>query len=126
MRLNRREFLLVSGVSTAAPRLAPPTTKVQAAMPTVDQTWEARWIWFPGQLAAHRHARRMHRAMQRCTMVGYPANFRQPVSETYFRMSGTAMRDIPLRWAGPVGRIRVSAGGLGGDITSRSRVSVLG
>ena len=64
--------------------------------------------------------------MQRCTMVGYPANFRQPLTEAYFRTSGTATRDIPLRWTGPIGRIRVSAGGAGGDITSRSRVLRLG
>jgi hypothetical protein len=40
----------------------------------------------------------------------------------YFRKSGTAARDIPLRWAAPVGRVRTLLGGHGGDITSRQGV----
>jgi alpha-L-rhamnosidase len=121
MKLDRREFLLIGGVTAAATRLALGAPDAQAA-PSADHAGEARWIWFPGQLAAHRHARRVHRAMQRCTMVGYPGNFRQPLSETYFRISGTATRDVPLRWSGPLGRIRVLAGSAGGDVTNRSRV----
>lgn len=54
-------------------------------------------------------------------MVGYPANFRQPVTETYFRTTATTPSPTALRWTGPVGRLRVMAGGRGGDITSRSR-----
>ncbi len=122
MKLDRRKFLVMSGVTAAATRLAPRTTEVQAEALSTEDTWKARWIWFPGQLAAHRHARRVQRAMERCTMVGYPANFRQPLSEAYFRTSGTASRDVPLRWTGPLARIRVLAGGGGGDVTSRTRV----
>jgi hypothetical protein len=59
--------------------------------------------------------------MERCTHVGYPANYRQPLSEAYFRKTGTAASDIALRWAGPTGRIRVATNGRGGDITARSR-----
>jgi hypothetical protein len=51
--------------------------------------------------------------------VGYPANFRQPQTEAWFRKHGTALEDTPLRWAGPVGRIRVTVAGPGRDITAR-------
>jgi hypothetical protein len=64
----------------------------------------------------------MRLAMQRCTMVGYPANYRQRLAEAYFRKSGRAERDISLRWARPVGRIRVTLGRSGGDITRRKGV----
>lgn len=116
MRVDRREFLLCSGAGAAAVQ-APAAQTAEAA-----PEWKARWIWYPGQLAAWRHARRMKLAMQRCTMVGYPANYRQRLAEAYFRKEGTAAADTPLRWAGPLGRIRVAAGGRGGDITSRHGV----
>jgi len=64
----------------------------------------------------------MHLAMQRCTSVGYPANYRQPLTQAYFRKNGAASRDIGLRWSGPISRIRVTTGGIGGDITARERV----
>jgi hypothetical protein len=84
--------------------------------------WNAQWIWYPGQLAAYRHSRRVRLAIERCTNVGYPGNFRQPLTEVYFRRAGTAERDIPLRWAAPIGRVRMVIGGRGGDITSRQGV----
>ncbi len=116
MNANRREFLLVSGASVVAAQLHSATPESQV------QQWKAQWIWYPGQLAAYRHLRRVRLAMNRCHYVGYPANFRQPVTEAYFRKSGTADRDISLRWAAPVGRVRVIIGGRGGDITSRQGV----
>ncbi|SEJ91357.1 alpha-L-rhamnosidase [Sphingobium sp. AP50] len=61
----------------------------------------------------------MKLAMERCTNVGYPANFRQPQTEAYFRKIGTANRDLQLRWTGPVARIRVNVGGQTGDVTGR-------
>src|SRR5262245_29177654 len=114
MRLNRRKFLVTSGANLVASR-APllPFAGHEAGKS------KAQWIWYPGQLAAYRHSRRVRLAMTRCAYVGYPANFRQPVTETYFRKKGTAARDIPLRWTGPVARIRTLLGGRGGDVTSR-------
>ena len=108
MKIDRREFLILSGTQLSVNRAAADA-----------KDWNAQWIWYPGQLAAHRHARRMHLAMKRCTMVGYPANYRQRLAEAYFRKSGTASRDVALQWSGPVGRIRVTIGGRGGDITRR-------
>jgi hypothetical protein len=122
MELNRREFLVLSGMTAALPTPSPPCALQSNASSADAREWTARWIWFPGQLAAHRHARRMHLAMRRCTMVGYPANFRQPLTEAYFRTSRSAARETRLRWTGPISRIRVLAGGAGGDITSRDRV----
>ena len=113
MRIDRRQFLFVSGATAAGAKLPSSATADDA------NEWKAHWIWYPGQLAAWRHARRMRLAMNRCAMVGYPANYRQRLAEAYFRKSGTAEREILLRWAGPVGRIRVSIAGSSGDITSR-------
>src|SRR5947209_10664263 len=116
MKANRREFLLVSGASAVAAQFRS-TSPASTA-----KEWNAQWIWYPGQLAAYRHSRRVRLAMNRCSSVGYPANFRQPVTAVYFRKSGTADRDVPLRWAAPVGRVRATIGGRGGDITSRQGV----
>jgi hypothetical protein len=121
MKLQRRQFLLFGGACASLPWRISGDARAWAAAPDGSPEGGARWIWFPGQLAAHRHARRMHRAMRRCTNVGYPANFRQPLTQTWFRTPGTVSRDTTLRWAGPIGRIRVSIGGRGGDITRRSR-----
>ncbi len=114
--VDRREFLLLAGSTLAAAHLSASTATGAGS------NWNAEWIWYPGQLAAYRHSRRVRLAMNRCTYVGYPANFRQPETEVYFRKSGTAGRDIPLRWAAPVGRVRTLISGRGGDVTTRRGV----
>ena len=129
MRTSRREFLALSGASIVAAQI--PENGLEEAkhgeLPTTATVnpaneWNAQWIWYPGQLAAYRHSRRIRLALSRCSFVGYPANFRQPLTEVYFRKSGTADRDIPRRWAGPVARIRTTIGGRGGDMTTRQGV----
>jgi hypothetical protein len=117
MTLDRREFLYLTGASFATAQLFGDSTIDQEV-----KAWSAQWIWYPGQLAAYRHSRRVRLAMERCSYVGYPANFRQPLTEVYFRKSGTAERDIALRWSGPVARIRTTIGGSSGDITTRQAV----
>src|SRR5262249_42965478 len=77
MPLNRRKFLTNSSAALAASGVAFPTFGSQ-----LGKNWNAQWIWYPGQLAAYLHSRRIRLAMTRCAYVGYPANFRQPVSET--------------------------------------------
>ena len=116
MKLGRRKFLLASSVSAIAAQipqsLAASTSaeivgrsKSQAAQAASrPKLWNAQWIWYPGQLAAYRHSRRMRLAMDRCASVGYPANFRQPLTQAYFRKSGAATSDTELRWAGQIGR----------------------
>jgi hypothetical protein len=64
----------------------------------------------------------MRLAMERCTHVGYPGNFRQPLAQAWFRRLGSPDHDVPLRWIGPVGRIRLTAGGESGEITERRRL----
>lgn len=117
MPLDRREFLFLSGGSLASAHLRAIELACEA-----DKAWNAQWIWYPGQLAAYRHLRRVRLATTRCAFIGYPANFRQPITQAYFRKSGTANRDVELRWTGPVGRIRTTIGGRGGDITTRHGV----
>jgi alpha-L-rhamnosidase len=117
MRFDRREFLFLSGMSLATAQLFGKGLISDRAT-----EWKAQWIWYPGQLAAYRHSRRIRLAAERCSNVGYPANFRQPLTEVYFRKSGIAERDTPLRWAAPIGRVRAIIGGRGGDITSRHAV----
>jgi alpha-L-rhamnosidase len=129
MRTSRREFLALSGASVVAGEAstnglddANEAHLPATAIANTGNEWNGEWIWYPGQLAAYRHSRRIRLALSRCAFVGYPANFRQPLTEVYFRKSGTAVRDTPLRWAGSIARIRTTIGGRGGDITTRQGV----
>jgi hypothetical protein len=117
MRFDRREFLFFSGMGLATAQLFG-----KGLISDHATEWKAQWIWYPGQLAAYRHSRRIRLAAERCSNVGYPANFRQPLTEVYFRKSGIAERDVQLRWATPIGRVRTIIGGRGGDITRRHAV----
>ncbi|MBS1805645.1 MAG: hypothetical protein JST28_20075 [Acidobacteria bacterium] len=114
--MDRRDFLLLSAAAAAGSQIQSVTAE------RVPEKWSAQWIWYPGQLAAYRHARRIHLAVQRCTNVGYPANFRQPLAEAWFRKRGSVREDISLRWAVPVSRVRTVVGGRGSDITVRRGV----
>lgn len=127
--IGRRDFIVLGGASALASQLlgenpaAPNATQAAGSVPERRaQDWNAQWIWYPGQLAAYRHSRRVRLAMQRCRYIGYPANFRQPQTEVYLRNSASAGRDIALRWATPVARVRTTIGGRGGDITIRDGV----
>ncbi len=129
MEIDRRDFIVGSGASALSSRFQGAQERGSSTpetsghfQGTKERSWNARWIWFPGQLAAYRHSRRVRLAMERCQYVGYPANFRQPQTEVYFRKSGTAERDISLQWTAPVSRVRATIGGRGGDITKREGV----
>lgn len=120
MDIARRSLLVTGGVLigaglTPVPVGAAPATGA-AGVP------RPRWIWYPGQLAAHRHARRVKLAVERCTHVGYPGNFRQPLTHGWFRRTGANAADRVVRWRGPAGRIRLNVGGAERDITDRERV----
>lgn len=82
--------------------------------------WQAHWVWFPGQLAAHLNPRIFQKAIARCTHIGYPGNFRQPEYFAVFRCQTNLAEDTPVRWAAPRGRVRVRINGREGDITVRS------
>jgi len=114
--LNRRHFLALSSASILAASLNP----AMAESPASESLWQGRWIFYPGQLAAWRHLRRMKLATTRCTGIGYPANYRQPISVAWFRCKGSVAEETPIRWAAPIGRIRLTHGGRSGDITKRS------
>src|SRR5215831_17292940 len=116
MNMDRREFLKIGAAAAATMQLR------ALGEGDEDKGWNAQWIWYPGQLAAYRHARRIHLAVQRCTNVGYPANFRQPLAEAWFRKRGIATEETALRWAAPVSRVRTVIGGRGFDITVRRAV----
>jgi hypothetical protein len=113
---GRRALLKSTGGALLAPAAA---TAARAVQPAVQPALRGRWIWYPGQLAAYRHARLIRLATERCVHVGYPANFRQPVPAAYFRKRGRAAANIAANWTGPVGRIRVWLGSTGLDITQR-------
>ena len=127
MGIDRRNFLALGGAGILGSQLSnrhPASAQSlgaaeSAATAQGPAKWNAQWIWYPGQLAAYRHSRRVRLAMERCQFVGYPANFRQPQTEVYFRRSGTADRDLHLRWAAPVARVRTAIAGRGGDVTRR-------
>lgn len=116
-KVGRRALLKSVGATLLAPAMSTPVRAAQLATQT---SLRARWIWYPGQLAAYRHSRLVRQATERCVHVGYPANFRQPVPAAYFRRKGKAPGDIAANWAAPVGRVRVWLGATGFDITLRA------
>ncbi|HVN79305.1 MAG TPA: hypothetical protein VMW38_09940, partial [Terriglobia bacterium] len=86
------------------------------------EVWPAHWIWYPGQLTAHLHARTLQASMGRCAQVGYPSSFRQPLSFVYFRKRAVLSEGSGIRWAGPLARIRFILNGAEADITVREKV----
>lgn len=82
--------------------------------------WQARWIWYPGQLASHLQAKGLQAAMRRCMSVGYPGTFRQPLSHVYLRVRAKLEKPQTLQWAGPLGRLRPIINGKEEDITSHT------
>lgn len=121
MTIDRRDFLTTSLIA-AGTALACEASAVAAPPldPATPPPGKPRWIWVPGQLAAYRHHRRMRLAVERCTNIGYPGNFRQPLTHAWFRRQGASAAEIKARWTSPVGRTRVTIGGKGGDITRRT------
>jgi len=122
--MSRRDALKATGATAGIVAIGSPLS-AHGAVPIAALTGPC-WIAYPGQLAAWRHLRRVKLAVERCTKVGYPANFRQPLTQAYFRKAGTAERDTPLRWSAPVARVRVVTGKRSGDITIRERVMKAG
>jgi hypothetical protein len=100
--------------------LLDPHCRVHAMPPS--EHWPACWIWYPGQLAAHRHAACVRASMERCTDVGYPGNFRQAENIAYFRRRAALKSETAIRWNGPPGRIRLILNGDTADITLRKAV----
>jgi len=119
MTLDRRDFLTLTSAGATATLLPAGAGAAAGLTEAGGREAKVRWIWYPGQLAAYRHQRRMKLAVERCTMVGYPGNFRQPVTQAFFRKSGVAERDLEVRWAAPTGRLRLTLGKAGFDITLR-------
>lgn len=118
MDMARRDALKATGATV---RIVSPRV-VHGAVPIAALT-DRCWISYPGQLAAWRHLRRVKHAVERRTKVGYPANFRQPLTQAYFRKAGNAERDMSLRWFSPVARVRVVTRKRSGDITICERVT---
>jgi len=132
MPISRRAFLqsaaplpLLSG--SAGPQ---PAAEAQAYDPLLDprcrvrvraeaRGWPARWIWFPGQLAAWRHAACVRASMERCVDVGYPGSFRQAETFAYFRRRTLLAAETRIRWSVPSGRTRLILNGETADITLR-------
>ncbi|MBU4201089.1 MAG: hypothetical protein KKE37_09455 [Verrucomicrobia bacterium] len=85
----------------------------------VRDRWCAQWIWFPGQRVAHLHALTVRRMAERCVYVGYPGRFRLPIFQAFFRTTAMLTKPRHLRWAGPLGRIRVTIDGVEGNATRR-------
>jgi alpha-L-rhamnosidase len=90
--------------------------------PPKPETWEGLWMWYPGQKTAHIHSRCVRDAMERCTNMGYPGNFPQPLYQAFFRKQVTVERDSEINWAGPLSRIRMNIDGVEGDITTRKNL----
>jgi len=101
------------------PMLAP-GSRFQAA--AAGERWRARWVWYPGQLAAHLHTQVSRKAFERCTHIGYPGSYRRPEHHLYLRYKTTLAKETPVRWSAPLGRVRVRVNGREGDVTIMQRV----
>ena len=111
--MDRRTLLKLGGVL-----LAPaPVARVSAEVEKGAAPWTARWIWYPGQLAAHLHTRVSRAAFERVANIGYPGFYQRPSYEAWFRRRVTLATDTQVRWARPLGRSRVRVNGREGDIT---------
>ena len=126
--LDRRALLKLgvaaSGavLSPAAAARLPGAEQVAVRAPAPAAQGAARWIWHPGQLAYHLHARVSRVAFERVANVGYPGFYQRPEYVAWFRRRLTLAADTPIRWAWPLGRTRVRVNGREGDITVNHRV----
>lgn len=66
--------------------------------------WKAKWIWYPGQLAAAMHGHSVRKTVERCCNVGYPGLWPHPQTFLYARRTATIKRPLKIRWMGPRGR----------------------
>jgi hypothetical protein len=128
--LSRRSFFLAAPSSAAIagglvadrpeildPLLDPRCTVRPQAQPL---SWNADWIWYPGQLTAHLQADLAQKALARCANVGYPGRYRQAERHAAFRKSAELTSDTTIRWAGPSSRVRLLINGADIDVTRRS------
>ena len=126
--LDRRELLKLGTAATAAvvsPAIAvatPAADPAAAQPPTPTAPWNARWIWYPGQLACHLHTNVSRVAFERVANIGYPGFYQRPEYVAWFRLRLTLAADTPVRWAWPLGRARVRVNGREGDISVNHRV----
>ena len=75
--LDRRELLKLGTAVSAAivsPTIAgaSPQADRAAKPPASTAPWNARWIWYPGQLACHLHTDVSRVAFERVANIGYP------------------------------------------------------
>lgn len=61
-------------------------------------TWNAVWMWHPGQLSAHLQQVNLAASKDRCTYVGYPGHFYKATDITSFRKEVKLSRPVQLRW----------------------------
>ncbi len=120
--LDRRDLLKLgtaAGGALFAPSVAAAAPVPQAATkrPVPAAPWAARWIWYPGQLAAHLHTEVSRTAFERVANIGYPGSYERPEYGVWFRRRLTLAAGTPVRWARPLGRTRVRVNGREGDIT---------
>lgn len=81
--------------------------------------WRGTWIWHPSQLTTHLHAHAIQATAARCSFVGYPGNYRQPVYHAHFRYQTTITQPQTMQWQTPAGRARIFVNGQAADFTRR-------
>jgi hypothetical protein len=127
-KLDRRELLKLGTAASAvivSPALAvasPAGEQAAVKPPASTAPWNARWIWYPGQLACHLHTNVSRVAFERVSNIGYPGFYQRPEYVAWFRLRLTLAVDTPVRWAWPLGRTRVRVDGREGDISVNHRV----
>lgn len=93
--------LLAAGAVHAQNQYDPLTAEGCIVSPVPQaETWEAAWMWHPGQLSAHLQQQNLAKSKARCTYVGYPGNFYKPSDITYFRQQVQLKAAGTVRWVG--------------------------
>lgn len=68
-------------------------------LPAADvETWKSSYMWYPGQLSAHKQRIQKEKSASRCVYVGYPGNFTKDANRTFFRKEIKLSKETELRW----------------------------
>ncbi len=65
------------------------------------EQWSGQYLWYPGQLSAHKQQQLQTLSRERCTYVGYPGKFFAPLDRASFRKTVKTTAPRQLRWSAP-------------------------
>lgn len=64
------------------------------------EVWKSSYMWYPGQLAAHMQKLHKEKSKERCSYVGYPGKFNEPIGHAYFKKTMKLGKETLVKWNG--------------------------